>query len=282
MGVLELRELSFPQSFSELIEKMDGGSLPIAGGTDILPLCRDGKLKVDALADMEALRGELGLVYFSEDTLEIGALTTMDTLSRHQTVKRLFPALAQAAGAVGSQQIRNRATLGGNIVHASPAADSVPPLVAAGAVVVLRGAAGERSLLLEDFLMGPGKTALTESDASELLTAVRVPIPQEGWRGGYTKVGGRTALTISIASVAMLYSAQTGYRVAYGSVAARVRRALTLEEALTAGEEQRLSALIKGAISPISDVRASADYRRKLCVNLTLLARSQLQKEVRT
>jgi N-methylhydantoinase B len=184
---------------------------------------------------------------------------------------------------VGGRQIQNRATLAGNLVNASPAADSVPPLLALDASVEIASAAGRRSLPLQAFIRGNRRTALGED---ELVTAIRVPAPRPSARSLFLKLGARSYLVISIASVALLLDADPSgiiedVRIAVGACSEVPARLEALEAELRG---QRLGdALLRGvatsarsALSPIDDVRASAAYRREAAGILVRRALSQL------
>ena len=275
--MVSVTSLAAPATLPEALELLAGGGMPLAGGTDIVPLCRDGKIKDAALVDLSRLAGRMGAIELENGVLSIGAMTRLDVCQHSGAVLAACPALAAACGMVGSRQIRNRATVAGNIAHASPAADTVPVLVAAGAKLVLESTSGRREALLEDVLLGPGKTAIAPG---ELITAILVPVPQGGWQGGYEKLGGRTAMTISIAAVAVLYHKDTGYRAAYGAVSPAVRRAAAVENALNSGDEAALPQAVAACVSPIGDIRASAAYRARVCENLTRRLYRQIRKEV--
>lgn len=241
---------------------------PIAAGTDVIPAVRDHLTENPVLLDLHKLQ-ELNYIKFEDGFVKIGVMTTHDTLSNSPLIRQYIPALARACGQIGSAQIRRRATIGGNICHASPAADSVPVLVAAGASVTYRSKDTSHTLLLEEFLTGPRRTRLP---AGALLTEISVPIPEGGWIGDYYKVGGRTALTIAITSAAVLYGLGE-WRVAYGSMSAHVERSRDVEEHLSKDNVTResISQVVSQSLSPISDVRASAAYRSIAAGNLTWL-----------
>ena len=266
------------RSDAEILDALreDGAAL-LAGGTDLLVKMRSGlvapKLLVD-ISEVEALRG----ISESAEALEIGAATPEQEILASEAVRERLPLLAQALRFLGSVQIRNRGTLGGNLVNASPAADSAVPLLLYNAEVVMIGEAGQRVLPLEAFLLGPGKTAL---EAGEFVRAIRVPIPQGTFLPFFHKVGKRRALTIAIASVGTLIRADEGRileaRFAAGSVAPVPLRLRAVEDVLSAGEpsEDWVAAAASAAataVSPIDDVRASADYRRGVVADLVARA----------
>lgn len=275
--MLPVVDILTPATLPEALAMLKSGAVPLAGGTDIVPLCRDGKMKDVLLADLSRIAEQLSGIRLENGVLSIGAMARLDECQHSETVRAACPALAVACGLVGSRQIRNRATMAGNIAHASPAADTVPVLVAAGARLTLESADGQREALLEDLLRGPGKTDIAPG---ELITAVLVPAPRGGWRGGYAKLGGRTAMTISIASVAVLFHKDAGYRVAYGAVSPAIRRATAVEAAMGGRDEAALAQAVASAISPIGDIRATATYRVRVCENLTRQLYRQIREEV--
>lgn len=265
--MLDVKEFLRPQTPAEARAMALAGGRYFAGGTDLIPLARDGKLQALTCVDIMSFAGDHNEIRLDGDTLYIGALARLTDCAKNEALRACCPPLAGALGQIGSVQIRNRATIGGNIVHASPAADSAPVLVAAGASLILRNGEETREILLEDFLTGPGQTTLAPG---ELLVQIKVPVPPGGWRGNYWKVGGRTALSISIAALAYLHHEGTGSRVAYGAVTPAVRRANEVETLLDAGVlGDELADAVNRAIHPIQDVRASGEYRRMVCVNLT-------------
>ncbi|MGD0015106.1 MAG: FAD binding domain-containing protein [Bryobacteraceae bacterium] len=191
-----------------------------------------------------------------------------------RAVRERLPILALVLGKLGSAQIRNRGTLGGNLVNASPAADSVIALLLLDAEVVLASRQGERSLPVEGFLLGPGKTALARG---EFVRSVRIPIPEGALAPYFHKIGRRKALTISIASLGALLRVEKGRvkeaRLAVGSVAPtplRLRRVedLVRGRRLTPQLIAEARALAAQSVSPIDDVRASGAYRRDVTADL--------------
>ena len=218
------------------------------------------------LWQLAPLRGvELG----PAGTLVVGALSTWTELRRSALVQRNLPVLAEAAATIGAIQIQNRGTIGGNIVNASPAGDSLPVLLAADASIVLGSIKGERTVTAADFWTGYRVTA---RGPDELVLRVSVPLPA-GRRVRFRKVGTRRAQAISKVVMAVGWSMDGGVwrdvRVALGSVAATPIRVTAAEAVLegSSGDEATAdlaAAAIVAAISPIDDVRSTADYRREV------------------
>lgn len=259
-----------PQSLAEALVLLGEaeGARPIAGGTDLMVQLRDGRRRAETLVDL----GELDLSGIRELDLgvEIGAGTTMDAIARHPLLRRRWPGLAEAAGLVGAWPIQCRATLGGNLANASPAADTVPPLLVADAVVRLASPTGEREVALDGFFRGPGATVMAPG---ELIVGVLLPAPSAGRVvEQFVKVGPRREQIISMVSLAGRAAVdETGVlrdvRVALGAVAPTPVRARRVEaflegRRLDAATRREAAQRLQADIAPIDDVRASAGYRR--------------------
>jgi len=236
----------------------------LAGGTDLVPRYEQGRPLPGRLVDLKRLP-ELRGLRETEDGLEIGALTCVEDLKRSDLVRRDYQALWQAARQFAGVQIRHRATLGGNICNASPAGDTLPPLCAYGARLLLCGAEGERELPLEEFITGPGETTLKPG---ELLRAVVLPAP--GGASMFFKLGLRDSMAIALASFALVYELEEGGRkfrrleLAAGAVAPTVARLGSVRTALMVegASVRQAVARLDDDIAPIDDLRASARYRR--------------------
>jgi CO/xanthine dehydrogenase FAD-binding subunit len=201
--------------------------------------------------------------------VDIGALTTYTELRRSPVIAELLPTLADAAATIGAAQIQNRGTIGGNIVNASPAGDTLPLLLALGASMVLESAAGRREVPAADFWPSYRTTARRDD---ELLVRVRIPLPKDR-QVRYRKVGTRRAQAISKVVMALAWrpasdgGAWTDVRVALGSMAATTVRAHAAEAALEGRQPTREAAdaavaALAAELHPIDDVRSTADYRR--------------------
>jgi CO/xanthine dehydrogenase FAD-binding subunit len=254
-----------PTSLADALAARDDApeALVLAGGTDLMVQVNEGIRRPDsvlALAGVDELRG----IHRDGDELVIGAgATYTDLMGRDVTTSA--PALAQAARTVGSPQIRNAGTIGGNLGTASPAGDTLPVLVALGATVELMGQDGSRSVPVSAFLTGPKATALAPG---ELIMAVRVPVargPQE-----YLKVGVRNAMVIAVASVAMAVDRDTGaVGVGLGSVGPTALAAPDACAWLATQDDWRAPDVVEefgrrvaDAARPIDDHRGRAAYRR--------------------
>ncbi|HVS01380.1 MAG TPA: FAD binding domain-containing protein [Thermoanaerobaculia bacterium] len=240
--------------------------LPVAGCTDLMVRPPLSRLALDRLLDLTRIPG-LAALEERQEGLAIGAATTFSTLGAHPLVVEHFPALAAAARTIGGWQIQNRATLGGNAANASPAGDSLPVLLALGATVEVAGAGGRRSIPYDRFHVAYRRTALRQG---EIATAFLLPWPGAGEHQGFRKVGTRQAQAISKVVVALSAAVEEGrvarLRLAAGSVAATPVR-LPRAEAAALGKPLAEAAEAAGAaaaaeVTPIDDVRSTAEYRR--------------------
>ena len=254
-----------------------GGCVPLSGGTDVFPALVDHPPV--PLLDLSRIAGLRGVTR-SENDVVFGAATTWTDIIRAD-LPPAFDALKQAAAQVGSIQIQNRATVGGNLCNASPAADGVPPLLALDAAVELASAHGKRVLPLGDFLRGNRSTARAPD---ELLVAIRVPRDIETAPSAFTKLGARKYLVISIVMIAAIVDVQDGMirraRVAVGAASAVARRLRALEDRLVGcAAAMDFTGMIStdelADLSPIDDVRATAAYRLEAA--RTLIARTLRQ-----
>ena len=236
-----------------------------AGCTDLMVAdlqARARQTHVMSVLDIEELQG---IAREGED-LRIGAATSFAQIARSEEVKRAFPILVQAAQVIGGWQIQNRATIGGNIVNASPAGDSLPVLLALDAKVEIAGPAGQRVIPYETMHTGYRQTAVGRG---ELLTAVRIPLASAEHTQSFRKVGPRAAQAISKVVVAMSglrkNGAWTAVRVAAGSVAEIPLRLKSAEAALedqwTSGTAAKAGKAAASDVTPIDDVRSTAHYR---------------------
>jgi xanthine dehydrogenase FAD-binding subunit len=258
-----------------------GGTTVLAGGTDLMPQSNAGRLRPAAtLLNIRRIEA-LDLIVVDGGTLVIGSLVTIARLQKDALVREHAPVLAQVAEQFASQQIRNSATLGGNICNASPAGDMLPALLALDAELELAslakdGTVSTRRVPIDGFFTGPGRT---KREAHELLTAVRVPQPAAGQLAKFYKAGTRPALDISTIAIAFAARRDSesrlhGVRLALGAVAPipmRARRAEALLEGkvLDAALADAAAKAAAGEAQPIDDVRASAWYRKELLHNMT-------------
>jgi CO/xanthine dehydrogenase FAD-binding subunit len=257
----------------EMLQREPGKWLPVAGGTEVMVQYSSGRLGARRLLNLWDI-GELKQVTESADSLRIGGGCTFAQLREHPAVQSHFPLLAMAAAWTGSIANQNRATIAGNIVNASPAADSPPALLAYEAELELISATGTRRLPYCDFHSAYKKTALKPN---ELLLAVHLPKRFAGWFRYAQKTGARNAQAISkvcIAAVGQLRGSRVeALHVAIGAVAPiplrlRETEGVLLGAKLTEKTIAEAQLAMAGEISPIEDIRSSVEYRRQVAANL--------------
>lgn len=247
----------------------------LAGGTDLLVEMREHIRAPKVVINLKTVPGLTDLNYSPDKGLKVGALVTARELELSETVQLRYPGLWQAVRELGSIQVRNRATLVGNVCRASPSADTLPPLIADGARITMFGPSQERTVPLEEFFTGPGETVLAQN---EIVTEINIPSPPEQCGKSYIKHGRRRAMELATVGIAVTLVAKDGKcdnaRIVLGAVAPTPIRATEAEALLIAEPvgEALLDALAKVAMeaaSPISNVRASAGYRREMVGVLT-------------
>jgi CO/xanthine dehydrogenase FAD-binding subunit len=261
-----------PRTLDEAVDALGNHRAQVlAGGTDFYPSLGE-RWPSSPIVDITAV-GELKGISFGQDGFRIGGLTTWSEVLAAQ-LPSCFDALKSAAREIGGVQIQNRGTVAGNLCNASPAADSVPPLLSLDAEVELVSRAGRRRLSLADFIVGNRKTLRR---ADEILTSVIVPRMAENARSVFLKLGARRYLVISIVMVAVVLAIDEqrirDVRIAVGSCSTRAQRLKELERSLTGVVAQAgLGALVSpqhvGTLSPIDDVRATAAYRREAALTM--------------
>lgn len=262
-----------PTSLAEVIAILDEqeDARPLAGGTDLAVALRHGTERPGVVVDLKRVTELAPTIEQRDGVFLINANTPMIDLERDERVRRRIPGLVESAEVVGSVQIRNRATLAGNLCNASPAADTPPMLLALGATVEIVGPGGERRMQVDEFLTGYRETALRRGD---IVRAVEIPAPGPQVGTAFLKLGVRRAMEISIVCVgARLELAKDGtiadVGVGLGSVAPTTVRATRSEEELLGSRptEDLLAEAGSRALetcSPIDDLRASAAYRRAM------------------
>jgi CO/xanthine dehydrogenase FAD-binding subunit len=258
-------------SLEEAMAAMASGARPVAGGTDLVVGARQGKAplpeRLVAIHRLEALRG---IEAADGGGLRIGALATHEELAGHQAIRERFTALADAAAIVGSHATRAQGTLGGNLMNASPAMETGGPLVCFEAVAELRSKDGSRSVPVAELLVGPAQTS---AEAGELLTAVQVPAPVQGTGSCYARLEYRRQMEIAVVGATAVVSLEgdrvADARIAITALAPTIHRVSEAEQSLVGTDGARAAAeaaaaAAAAAAAPISDVRASADYRRAM------------------
>jgi len=277
----EYHEPSTLEEALQLLSELGGNAKVMAGGTDLLVRM---KLKVDTphhVISIARVPGFDAVIPRNGHGVTVGSAVTAATLSRHELLMDRFAPLALAAGKLGAPMIRNRATIGGNLVNARPAADLPPPCMVLGATLKLKSVSGERDVPVVEFIRGPGDTLI---EPHELMVSINMETPPPWSGGSYIKLGARKALEISMVNVAALITLQgpngpiTDARIALGAVAPTPVRAYAAEELLI-GEKpseelfQRAGEVGVGMCSPITDHRGTMEYR---CLMIEVLTKRAL------
>jgi CO/xanthine dehydrogenase FAD-binding subunit len=266
-----------PDEVTDLLLKYPAEACLLMGGTDLLVRMRDGLLTPKVLIDVKHPPGMTGIHFDSGAGLSVGAAANMNAIARHPAVIDSYPLLAEAINTVASYQLRTRATLGGNLCNASPAADTAPAALVLEANLVTYGPDGERIIPAATFFLGPGTHALKPG---EFVTRIDFPLPPAGTVGCYRKLGRNMAGDLAIVGVAVLgypdRAVPSGYcfRVALASVAPTPIRVPGAESVLARNPVdetafETAAQMARDTAQPISDLRASADYRRAMVQALT-------------
>lgn len=247
-----------------LLSEHGARARPLAGGTDLIIRLRDGSIAPDVVIDVKRIAELNGGIHEVGDRLVIGGRTVMTDIAADERVRRDFPALTEAALVVGSVQIRNRATLAGNMCNASPAADTAPSLLVYGAEVITAGPAGTRRIPLDELFVRSGVTTLAPD---ELVTAIELPLPRQ--RGGSVHVRRTRRRGHDLASVTLACAVLPGglTRLAYGSVGPRPvlvtdsSGVLADPAAPLPAKSELLDQLFASARPSPTSMRASPEYR---------------------
>ena len=272
-----------------LLERYRGSGSLFAGGTDLLVQMKEHVRQPAQLINIKKIPGMDDFVFDAKSGLRLGALVTTRQVETSPITQRHYAGLAKAATDFASIQVRHRATVVGNVCRASPSADTLPPLIADGAVLRIRGAAGERRLAVQDFCTGPGRTVL---GADEIVTHIEIPAPPPRTGKAYLKHGRRAQMELAtVGAAARITLDADGSVVDLGLVLAAVAptplRAVRAE-ALLRGRRPTPALLAVAAEAagdearPIGDVRGSADYRREMVRVLTKRALEQALQEIRS
>ena len=269
---LEMYQPTSLHEASKILKDNGPGGRLLAGGTDLGIAIKDKGLVLKYVVDLKRIPGLSGIRENADESITIGALTTMRSIETSSLIRKKYPFLAQSAAEVGSIQIRNRATVGGNMANATPSADVAPSLIALNARAKIVSLSGDRTLFLEEFFCGPGQTVM---NPDEILTEIMIPETSPQLVGEYIKFSPRDMMDLAYVGVAVAYTLGEkekrceGVRIVLGAVAPTPIRApkaeailegqiLTEELATKAGQEAARES------KPISDVRSSADYRRAM------------------
>jgi carbon-monoxide dehydrogenase medium subunit len=274
-------ELFEPKSTIEacrILAKFKGRARVLAGGTDLLVELKSGRLNLPAVVNLKGIKGLNKISFTQKQGIRIGALVTWTQLLNSEPVSRHYPLLRRSAETLGSVQIRNVATLAGNLTHASPAANGPIPLLIYEADCVIQDPKGSRVIPIEKMFAGVQKNTLRKD---EVLTEIRIPTPRPGAKGTYYKFALRKAMDLAVVGVGVLVMSKNGsfddVRIALGSVGPKPFRAKRAEKILSGKviEDQLIrqaGEVAAAECAPITDIRASKEYRIELVKELTYRA----------
>ena len=273
---LELYQPTTLREASRLLKDKGAGGRFLAGGTDLVIAIKEKGLAPNYLVDLKKVPGLSEIRENTDGSITIGALTTMRDIEIDSLLNKKYPFLCQSAAEVGSIQIRNRATVGGNMANATPSADVAPSLIALNATAKIVNAGGERVVALEEFFRGPGQTVMSPD---EILTEIIIPKTSPQLVGEYIKFSPRDMMDLAYVGVAVAYVIAadkhcSGVRIVLGAVAptpirARNAEALLEGQPLTEELAAKVAAVAAQESKPISDVRSSAEYRRAMVEAMT-------------
>ena len=259
---------------TKILMRLKGKATLIAGGTNVIPRLRTKAIKSDILIDINRLKN-LSFIKEEKNRIRMGGLTTIAALATSKVIQKHAPILFDAANQLGNPLVRNRATIAGNLADASPAADIAVPLLALEAkVVTARSGKPPKEIPLDQFFLGPNQTVLRKDEIIKEVTFLR---PNSKAKMAYVKLGLRNAMAISVVSLAVMMEVQGNHckkaRIGLGAVAPTPIRAYQTE-AILIGEKVTTELInicskkVLDEISPITDIRASAEYRREMTSTL--------------
>lgn len=273
----------------EILSKYGKEIKVIAGGTDLLIQYYDRLYEIDTWLDLKNIK-ELKEIKIYQNQMEIGAMVTHAQLEKSEDIKKYFPILGQAAADIGSPQIRNRGTVGGNIVNASPAGDLLAPLMAYDAQFKLFSIQKETLIPAEEFFIGPKKTIL---EPVQLLTRIILPLPSERTYGCWIKIGKRKALIIATITLALVVEMAEDnktvkdVRTCLGSVAPTPIEIKEIRKKMVGKnfsqlDFNQLGQIVEDKISPIDDIRGTREYRKDVAKNIMIKALEEISSARRS
>lgn len=272
---------SLPETVA-LLQQWGGKARILSGGTDLITQVREDRRELDLMIDAKNVPELVEIAYSPAAGLTLGAAVTCQQIYNNAAVAKAFPGLIDAAELIGGIQIQNRASLGGNLCNSSPAADSIPALIAHRALCRIAGPGGAREVPVESFCTGPGKNVLRPD---ELLVAFHIPTPPANFGGAYLRFIPRNEMDIAVVGcgVSVELSADhktfTQARIALGAVAPTPllvdNAAGLIGQAVSDEAMEKAAAVAQAAARPITDMRGTAEYRRHL---VGVLVRRTLRK----
>jgi carbon-monoxide dehydrogenase medium subunit len=257
-----------PETLKEayrLMEKSKGRAKYVAGGTDLIVNIKKGVIQPDALISLKRIKSLTGTSH--NRGLRLGSMTLLRDIERDPGIAQQCPALVQAVKVLATPQIRNVATIGGNLCNSAPSADCAPPLLVMEASLTLKGPGAQREVPIEDFFRGPGQTC---TKAHEILTTITIPPPNEAATTAFLKFG-RVSTDIAIVNAAVCLTMKKTVcvkcRLAVGAVAPVPWRLMSVERMIEGNEIcpellDRAGKMVEDEVSPITDVRSTEEYRR--------------------
>ncbi len=263
------------QETFELLEKHGKDAKLLAGGTDLIVSLRAREQRPKSVIDIKGVKELHELSFDEKRGLTVGAAVNLNKLIHYDAVSKNYPLLNEAVSTIGDYEIRNRATLVGNICNGSPAADSAPALLVLDANVNIASQKGKRTVPVREFHTGVKKTVLA---SNELVTSISVPTPPKGYKGGYLKGRRTVGEDLTVVGVGGLVTSGSkggkSVRLAYASVAPTPVRALEAEKVFESNKPlndllDQAMPIVRKTVSPISDVRGGKDYRMNLVEVLT-------------
>jgi len=276
----EYIRLDSVESSVQFLKEHQGDAAPFMGGTDLFVALRDRRTHPRYLVDLKHLDGFDELSYDAKQGLAVGAAVTLNQLISSGEIQEHYPILRMAAEQVGGLQLRNRATLVGNVCNASPCGDTIGPSMVYDGRANIIGPDGMRSVELDEFIIGPGKTAL---QAGEVVQSISFPLPPRQNRGTYLCIGRNKLSDLAMVAVTILAYPDDGslsgfcFRIALSAVAPTViideeAQALLSEHAIDSSTIEKAAQIAMKTCKPIDDIRASEAYRREMVYALTLRA----------
>ena len=257
-----------PEHLDELFGLLDtygNKAVVMAGGTDVVVDIRTKRIMPDAVIQLKNIAELNSEIDLQQGEIKIGALATLSEITANKSINTYFPALVQAAGSVGSKQIRNRGTLAGNICNASPAADTASPLLLYDAKVCIAGKDSKKSVPIGEFFVGPRKSVLAQG---EIVEGIVIPVPKVLYGSCYLRLSRRKGVDLSMLGVSAMATEAGELRISLGAVGPKPIRAYQTEKILFGlADEKKLDeamALLQSETSPISDLRASKEYRQAM------------------
>lgn len=253
-----------------ILERFGAGARPLLGGTDLTVRIQKGQANLDAVVDLKRVKDIGASIEVEAGMITVGARLVLSDLVRNEQIQKHYPALVEAASIVGSIQIRNRATLVGNICNASPAADTVPALMIYGAAVTIAGSDGRRNVPLEDFFLGPGKTVC---GPSELVVAVHIPVPPQPFGSAFGRLTRRKGVDLATINMACAIDAEGITTFVFGAagptaITARDESGNLARPDLPESQRDELLESLIQRTRPISDVRSGREYRRTMLLTI--------------